>query len=67
MLVKKLVVVTYAVSVSLFGEVFTPKALHPRAQGRAAAKPQSAPWVTHPITRAYAEGVTQMTNHVPVV
>jgi len=24
----------------------TPKALHPTAQGRAAVKPQSAPWVT---------------------
>jgi hypothetical protein len=36
---KKLVVVTDAFSVSLFGKVFTPKALHSRAQGRAAAKP----------------------------
>jgi hypothetical protein len=48
MFIKKSVIVTYDVSVSRFGKVFTPKALHSRAQGRAAAKPQSAPWVMHP-------------------
>ena len=41
--------------------LFTPKALHPIAQGRDAVKPQSAPWVTDPTTHVYAEGVTQMT------
>ena len=40
---------------------FTPKALHPTAQGRAAVKPQSAPWGSAHPTHIYAEGVTQMT------
>jgi len=38
----------------------TPKALHSKAQGRAAARPHSAPWVTGPTMRSYPEGVLQM-------
>ena len=37
-------------------KVPTPKALHPKAQGRATAKPPIAPWVTVPTTRTYPEG-----------
>jgi len=32
---------------------FTPKACHPTAQGRAAAKTQNAPWVTDHTTHEY--------------
>jgi len=62
---KKLVTVTYAVSVSPLGKVFTPKALHPRVQGRVAAKPQSADTMSlEVITSAESRGLLDRAGHI---
>ena len=45
--------------------IFTPKALHSKAQGRAAAQPPSAPWVTNHTNRYTPKGFYKGPRSIP--